>query len=235
MAIPTIRAVGAVSAGAAAIAPGLPAGTAVGDLLVMFLESAASQPATCSGFTAPVVANEAGAVTRATVFYRIATGTDPTDVPDVGNHVQGRIIGVTAGTFDPVIPFHVDINNDQTATTAVSISGPTTTIDDCLILAFSACPGPDALGTTEFSSPANANLSDVTEQIDNSSAAGTGTGILVISGGLATAGAVGATTATAATSLVRANMCLAIAPPGTAIIRPRHIINRFAVTRASTY
>lgn len=233
MAVPTIRAVGAVSAGAAAIAPGLPAGTAVGDLLIMFLETLV-QVTSCAGFTSYAI-NDSNSVTRATVLYRIATGTDPTDVPDAGNHVQGRIIGITAGTFDLAIPFHTLIDSDQAATTAVSITGPTTTINDCLILAFSSAPGPDALSTTEFSSPANANLTNVTEQIDNSSAAGGGSAILVISGELATAGAVGTTTATAVTSVARANLCIAVAPAGTAIIRPRHIINRFAVTRAASY
>lgn len=237
MAVPTIRGVGAVHGNAAAISPGLPTGTVAGDLLIMFLETTATQTITASGWTQlPIVSPlDSNGVTRATVLYRIATGTDPATTSDSGNHQIGRIIGITAGTFDLAIPLHVAGNNAQAATTAVSISGPTTTIDDCLILAFSAGPGPDAITTTEFSSPANANLTSVTERIDDSSSAGTGCAILVISGELATAGAVGATTATAVTSVARANICLTVAPADSAIIRPRHIINRFAATRASTY
>lgn len=182
----------------------------------MICESDTASTITASGWVVEFEAN-GGSTTRLTVLSRIATGTDPTTTSASSNHVVGRIIGVQSGTFDTVDWLHVvGAGNTQTTTTSVSITGITTTVNDCLILACSAGDLPDATGTAEFSSPANASLANVTERIDNTTALGNGGAILMITGDLATAGASGTTTATAANTGVRSNVTVSIAPPAAA-------------------
>jgi hypothetical protein len=208
---PVIRAVGAVAGDVAAISPGLPAGTQVGDGLIMICETFA-QPITASGWTVEFELDQT-TLTRITVLSRIATGTDPTTTSDSGQHQIGRIIGIEAGTFDPADFIHaISAGNTQTSTASVSISGVSTTVDDCLIIAASVSDLPDAVSTTEYSSPANSNLSNVTLRINDATNAGNGGSVVAISGEQATQGATGATTVTAANAGVRASVTLAIPP-----------------------
>lgn len=216
MALPTIRAVGTAASGTAAISPGLPSGTVAGDLLVMALETG-KQAITVSGWTeAPDSPREAGAAppggSRLTLFYKIAAGSDATTTSDSGNHQLGQIIGIQAGTFDSTTPFNVTAGSNQTSTTAVSIPGDTTTVNDCLILAFCTGDNPDSDTTTQFDSWANTDLANVTEQMDFTSSAGNGGAIGMASGEKATAGAYGATTATATNPADRGCISVAIAP-----------------------
>jgi hypothetical protein len=188
----------------------------------MVLNTEGSQAITVSGWTeAPSSPATTGAEVRLTVFYKIAVGSDATTTSDSGQRQVGRIIGITTGTFNATTPFNTSGTNLQdTNVTAVSITGVTTTAANCLILAISASDVPDLDGTdVEFSSAANASLSNVTEIIDDRSSAGAGAAMCVISGGLATAGASGTTTVTAANAGRRANITLAInqAPQGDSV------------------
>lgn len=211
---PTVRAVGAVANGVGAISPGLPAGTIAGDLLVMFLETA-DETITVAGWTElPTVSPQSVAgATRLTVFYKIAVGGDATTTSDSGDHQIGRIIGITASTFNLVNPIDSSAGGvrDPASTTA-TVPGPTTTQAQCLVLAASS----HDLDTTTaaFSAPTNANLTGITLRINNSTTDGNGGGLGVASGVKATAGAVGNTTMTV-TSSVGGMIALAIAP-GTA-------------------
>lgn len=220
MALPTIRAVGAAASGIGAISPGLPAGNAAGDLLVMALETG-KQAITVSGWTqAPDSPQEQGAAppggSRLTIFYKIAVGSDATTTSDAGNHQLGQIVGITAGTFDAAAPFNVTAGGNQTATASVSIPGDTTTVDDCLILAFCTGDNPDTDTTTQFASWANTDLANVTEQMDVTTSQGNGGALGMASGEKATAGAYGATTATATNPADRGCISLAIAPASAA-------------------
>lgn len=238
MAVPTIRAVGASAGAATAISPGLPAGTVAGDLLVMFLETD-NEAITVSGWTeAPSSPQSIGTSptgTRLTIFYKIAVGGDATTTSDSGNHQVGRIIGITTDTFNSTTPFNVSAGGTQASTTAVSIPGATTTVAECLILA--ACSGdlPDATNSLEFSGWANADLTAVTERIDNAAAGGNGGAIGVASGEKATAGAYAATTATAATAAQRGCISLAVAPLAVAAAAWPTLNVSQAANRASTY
>ena len=228
MAIPTVRGVGSFSHGTNTITPALPSGTVEGDLLIMVLETRA-QTITVSGWAevpdSPQTAGDPGEKTRLTVFWVIETsgGVNRT-TSDSGDHQQGRIIGITKDTFDAVSadPFDVTAGGTQVGVTAVSIPGDTTTVDDCLILAVATGHIPDVTGTTEFSSEANSDLSSVTERMDNTTNRGEGGAIVAITGGLATAGAYGATTTTAVTSANRGVISLAIAPSA-AVAETRYI------------
>jgi hypothetical protein len=214
MTAPTIRAVGAIAESGGAIAPGLPAGNTAGDLLIMFINTGA-QAITVSGWTECPSSpkDDDTAVTRITAFYKIAAGSDATTTSDSGNHQIGRIIGITALTFDATTPFNTSSNGSYSGGTSVSIAGVTTTRADCLLLYATARNLPDAAaGTAEFSSWANASLADVTERIDNTGAGGAGGALGAASGTLAVAGASGTMTATAATSSFGAFICLAVQP-----------------------
>ena len=213
MAAPTVRAVGAIASNTTAISPGKPAGTVAGDLLLMFLEINDAS-ITVSGWTqAPSSPQDDGANTNLLVFYVIETsGGVGTTTSDSGNHQIGRIIGITAGTFNAADPFNTSAGTTVGATTAVSIPGGTTTVDECLIVAATSGSGPDTTTTTEFSGWTNASLASITERIDNSRTAGDGGALGVATGVKTSAGIYSATTATAVTSAARGYISLAIAP-----------------------
>ena len=213
--LPTIRNVGTVAAATTAVSPGLPASTAAGDLLLMFCENANDGNLTASGWTDVPGTPITGATgTRITVLYKVAAGGDATTTNDSGNHQVCRIIGITTGTYCSADIWGESNSNTQTTTTSVSISGVTTSIDNGLVFQASAGDLPDADGTTQFASAANADLGSVTERIDNTTSAGTGgTGggaLFVMSGTKVTAGTVGAGTTTATNTAVRANTTIVI-------------------------
>jgi hypothetical protein len=222
---PVVRAVGGVASGNAGISPGLPAGTEVGDLLIMVAESGgasafepeANTPLTAAGWSSPPApyASQKKGNTRLTILYRIATGSDPTTTNDTGDHQVARIIGIKSETFDAAEPFNTAAVGTQAATKAVSIPGGTTTRDRCLIFACASGNLPDATGTAEFGAATNASLSELTERIDNTVTAGDGGAIYAVTGVKAAKGAYSATTLTAVTEAERGVISLAINPQTT--------------------
>lgn len=219
---PEVRAVGTVTSGAGAISPGLPAGTEVGDLLIMVAESGgatagaeANTPLTASGWSSPPApyADQKKGNTRLTNLWRIATGSDPTTTNDTGDHQAAKIIGIKAGTFDASEPFNTAGVGTQAATKSVSIPGALTTRDNCLIIASASGNLPDATGTAEFGAATNASLTELTERIDNTFTAGDGGALYAVTGVRANKGAYGATTLTAATEAERGVISLAISAP----------------------
>lgn len=228
MAIPTVRAVGTIASAPNAITPGLPAGTVAGDLLLYVAETWSDDVAalTVSGWAevtgSPV--DHADASTMLHVFWKISVdGADATVSNDSGNHQGGRIIGITEGTFDSVTPFNGTQASTQTAQTTGSMTGFTTTRDDCLIVMCSAAEGPDLTTTTEFGLFVNAALSSITERIDNSFVAGNGGAIGADTAGLATQGAIGTTTFTSVTSTTKAHLVIAVQPPSAAATVPMSV------------
>lgn len=215
MAIPTFVAAGTQGAGAGAVVPGLPAGAQADDILVLGVDSNSSQPAAApTGYTQfPDSPQDVGGLGSAclSVFWKRHSGseTDPT-VADTGNHTNAVIIAIR-GCITTGDPFDVTAGNVQVGvSTTVTIPGDTTTVADCLIVAL-ATHSTDTL-TAQFSAWANADLSDVTERVDNSTDAGGGGGIGIATGGKATAGAYGNTTATLATSSEQGRMSIALKP-----------------------
>lgn len=174
----------------------LPTGVEPGMMLVLAIETEAGQPPAIVGWTqapdSPV--NNANG-TRLTVYWRRATGSgDEPTVVDSGDHQSARVIvfnGVVA-TGDPW-----EVTNSATGdTTAISIPGDTTVGADRLVVAF-VSHGLDKL-TEHFATWANADLTNVTEQFDNSTDVSGGGGIACATGERAVAGAFGATTAVGA-------------------------------------
>jgi hypothetical protein len=218
MAIPAFRAVGATANGTVAITPASPAGVLAGDVLLCFLETN-GQAITLSGGTetwAEVTGspqNLATNPTRLTVFWARASQNTPTmpTTSSSGDHQIGYIMAFS-GCIATGNPWDVTSGNvKDTLDTAVSITGATTTVADCLVVAISTRNN-DVAGAA-FSAWANTDLVNLTERGDGGGVAGTGGGIGVACGEKAAAGAYGATTATTAANATNACMSIALKPP----------------------
>lgn len=223
-----VRAVGTVASGTGAISPGLPAGTVYADLLVMFLETANGAAISAAGWTqAPgSPQDEATDLTRLTVLWRWAEGTSPaTTTSDSGNHQIGRIIGFSGcAPWDNVSPFSATAGStSSTSSTSATVPGVTTSVANQLLI-YAIGITRDISSTAEFSGWTNAALTSVTEQIDNATTSGTGGGIGVATGFLASPGAAGNMTATLALAGRKNYWCGALVPSVAA--PPRRVMGR---------
>jgi hypothetical protein len=223
MALPTVQQVGSNVTNAGAVAADIPiTGIAIDDYVVMVIEHADEAvakptPSATAGFgtwTQIGTTVVQGGV-RLTVWGAFVTSvpvTAPT-VSDSGDHQQHRCIRIR-GT-DLTTPVHgTQASTDATSDTSGSITGFTTTVNDCLIILCAAGDLPDATGTTEYSAWTNTNLANLTERADNSVATGNGGAKAIATGELATAGPIGDTTYTKVNAAVKAHLCIAIQPPG---------------------
>jgi hypothetical protein len=218
---PTFVAAGSVTSGTGTITPALPSGRATNDILLLFVETAnqAVSITNQNGGTWAEVTNSpqgtgtAGgtSATRLAVFWSRYNGTqgNPT-VSDSGNHTAGRIIAIrgcpTSGN-----PWDVTAGGvESTSDTSGSIPGATTTVANTLVVAAIATSVPDSTSTAVFSSWANGNLTSITERVDNARSSGNGGAIGVVTGIKATAGAVGNTTVTCASSATKGMMSIAV-------------------------
>ena len=216
---PTYQAVGTVTSGTGAITPTWPTHQA-GDVALLVIESAnqAISLSTPAGFVevtgSPQGTGTAGgtAATRLAVYWKRATTSSESSptVADSGDHQIARII-----TFRGVIgsgnPWDVTAGGvAASASTAVSIPGATTTVANTLVVTIVA-NGTDTT-SAQTSGWTNANLTSLTERMDNNTSSGNGGGFGVATGVKATAGAYGATTATLATSSVQGKLSIALKP-----------------------
>lgn len=213
-AAPTVRAVGVFDASVGAASPGLPTGTLAGDLLLTGCATTCDAPEVlASGYQAVRAASCNGTDARISVLYRIAESCSPitscnsfvSNVPH--NHIICATIGVTVGTFDAADPFNVTaVNNSGGVTTAPSVAGAVTDIENTLVLAWAA-----GAGSGSVSNWSNGNLTGVTDRINaptllgDDSTLAAGTGVFVGDGDY------GATTAIS-TSMRFAFMSMAINP-----------------------
>lgn len=219
MALPTFVAKGTFASGIGDVTPGLPAGIAANDLLLLAVESAKQAAAAPSGWTecpSSPQENSGGSAggsnaVRITAFYRIATGsdTDPT-VADTGDHTTALIVayrGVNTSS-----PFNTSAGAGYAASTTITAPGVTTTVADCMIVHLIGSDR-DSNSTTSMSGWTNAALANVTERHEQTVNAGFGGGIFVVDGEKATSGVVGDTTGTYTVSEEHASITLAVQPP----------------------
>lgn len=219
MANPVFRAAGAVALSPSTITPGAPAGLTADDVELLIVQTAneAATLSTAAGFallTTSAGQGTAGASgsTRMTVFWRRWNGTDgdPT-VADSGDHTFGQRFAFS-GCRTAGDPWDVFGSNVQAATTSGSASGVTTTVADCMICICVGQGGPDANSTVEFSGWTNSGLAtpSIAEAGDRAGNFGVGGALGFAYGGLASAGASGATTYTSATSAAKDNVVVAL-------------------------
>src|SRR2546425_4060030 len=155
--------------------------------------------------------------TRLTVFWSRATSTSmgAVGVNDSGDHQIAQII-----TFRGVVatgnqPWDVTAGDTTpSTTTAVSIPGATTTVQDTLVVAI-VSNGSDLSAAQIPGSFTNSDLSSVTKRQDNQTTASGGGGFTVATGSKALAGAYGPTSATLGFSSLQGRMSIALRPPFT--------------------
>jgi hypothetical protein len=215
--MPTIVAVGTVgTATTGACTPGIPAGNAADDSLLLLVEARSEPMNAITGFTrigSGAVIQATGLVTDLSAFYKRAVGGDsaPSITSTPQNHLIARIVGVrgcvTAGSPVNI----VNTGLDNTTGTAFSIPGATTTAADCLVFA-ALSTGTDVTSTTMATGWTNASLAapSILEDIDNWNLVGNGGGIAVAHGGKAAAGAYSATTGSITTGNTKAFMSFAV-------------------------
>jgi hypothetical protein len=182
----------------------LPTGHLVNDILVLVLQSSNESIATPTGYTQLGPQNGIGtAVTagslRMGIFWKRDNGAEvaPT-IADSGDHTYGVMLAIRGcpTTGDP-FQFLGNTFKFTASTTGTSPKG-VTSVDNMLIMDIFAHAIDSA--TAQASAAANADLSSVTEQFDDSTTDGTGGGIAVVTGIKYVAGAIGATTLTWASS-----------------------------------
>ena len=216
---PEIRAIGAIESNAASITHTIGGTSGIsepGDLILIFLESANQ------AFTAPTgylqvtaspqgqgTAGQANA-TRLTIFYKISDGTETTYVTgDSGDH--NIVCSFVIKDVDRENPINDSVGNTAAAATALTCPAVTTTVPECLIV-IATTSDRDGNTTAQFSNPVNANLTSITERIDQTFNTGQGGGLGIFTGLKATAGSTGTTAVTQATSEETSRITLAIAP-----------------------
>lgn len=226
----SVVAMGAVAAVVGgACTPAVHAGNLAGDIQLLWVEAANEPLNTITGFTrigSSAVVQATGLVTDLSVFWKRSAGGDtaPSITSTPQNHLIARIIGVR-GALASGSPIHISNTGlDNTADTAISIPGATTTVANCLVFA-GFTTGADVATSQLSGSFTNASLGSVTTQINNWTTSGNGGGIACCSGTKATAGAYSATTATLTTANTAAMMSFAVAPA----------LNDFTGTSSSTF
>jgi hypothetical protein len=216
LAAPTIRAVGAIgSTTTGALSVPLPAGVVAGDLLVVFLETdAADTPSWPAGWNVGsfAVTLSSSTDTRLEFATRVATGSDACSITGTTDHKIARMVAITKDSYLGEFDYHLATGFEETVDTSGSITGPTTAVAECLVLAaISVGLDPPSNVTTSFSGWTNANLSSLTERMDDSRIDGNGGSLGMASGVKDTAGAVGNTTVTTPNGY-KATICLAFKP-----------------------
>lgn len=215
----SLVALGAFTSSTGAITPALPAGIAVNDLLLLFLEThqeAATIPTPNGGTwtaapSSPQGSGSTGANSsaRITVFYSFYNGVqgNPT-TNDPGDHISGRIAAFRG--VDLVSPFNTSsggVNTNAGAT--ATVNGATTTVPGCVVV---GCGATEDDGDSIGPWTAGSGLASLTEMFENVHAAGDQGLITAWYAQKATTGAYGNSTATVTSGQQRAFMSLALTP-----------------------
>lgn len=214
MPAPTVVGVGAADV-ATPWAPAIAGPVLAGDIVLILVEQVGGEASPASaGFVhvlgSPIVVD---ASTQLSVLWmRAAGGETSATVTGPSNHAATRAItirGVKAGGN----PWNVSPATAQESIADTSADWPsvTTTVDDCLIVLCIAT-GRDITSNANLGAVTNANLTSITEQMDDWTATGTGGGIGMVTGIKATAGAVGTSSAVMGSTDAKALMTIALQP-----------------------
>lgn len=222
MAAPTFGLAGTAAGSSTVATPAYPATVNADDIAILIVETS-NEPISAAAIGdgswtqfASVGTGTAAAVDSVALqgFWRRCDGSEASttvSLPDSGNHTLGRIYTiagcVTSG--DPIHAVNTSFNN--TASTAFSVAGFTTTVSDCLVMCAMG-RGNDASGVTAFSGFTNADLTSVSEPASTEAGTtlGTGGGFGIGIGTKATAGTVGNFTATCTGTAKQANIQFAL-------------------------
>jgi len=211
--------VGAFNSGTTSVVPVLPTGLVVGDFLLLLCESANETITAPTGWTeigaqasqATGTANAAGGV-RLAVFYRYYTaGLGNPTCGTTTNHITAQIMALR--NVNKRNPFSNSTSGVlATANTAVTLPAVSTTAPNSMIVLCLANDR-DATNSNSFAAtPTNANLTTITERMDDTAVTGAGGGVACWTAYKATVGSTGTTSATNAASVTAAYLSLALRP-----------------------
>ena len=202
---PTFVAAGTVDSSGISVNPGLPTGHTTDDILIAFVfaNRVGGSPTinTPAGWT--VIQSQTGGLSpfwRLSVYYKRDGGAEST--PAFGGTFDGSVARMLAfrGCKASGSPVDTSAKNSSAAGTSLTFPAITSTIKNTMVVNVVGGPGPDAVGTTEFSAWANATLDSITEATDNTSSNDTGQSLGSAYGVLAGITSSGQSTATSVTS-----------------------------------
>lgn len=198
---------GTFAHGTGALTLGLPSILSLGsvrenDIIVAVLETN-NEAISITGYTeaASSPASNAGTnPTRTTVLWKRAGASEsgPT-TSDSGDHQTGRLF-LFRNAIETDSPFDVTNSTTGSSGTAITIPGVTTTKDNTCIIAAAASTR-SAINTDNFSSWTNSDIANLIEVHDTTWTDGTGGGFGVAVGVKSSAGSIGSTSVTQATSV----------------------------------
>lgn len=225
---------GSVASGTGPITPGLPAGLLPGDLLVLFLETAADNTAVANGDSnlnptnnggtwlsvarnaaSPQATGTGTSEVHLTAYYSRYNGTQgPPTTTDSGDHQLARIVAFR-GVVAAGVPWDVMAGGTEALSdTSGSVPSAVTTVSNTLIVVAMATALPDANGTGNFSGWSNSGgMANLTERTDDSTSAGNGGALGIATADFAPAGTpYGNVNVTLATASLKAMMSVALKP-----------------------
>lgn len=214
--LPAIVGASVAVAGTGDLTVGLPGNLRENDIMLLFVETANEVVAAPSGWVAVADSPQGtgtpgdAAATRLSVFWKRAVLSETAPViTDPGDHVVAQIFAARS-CIATGNPWDVTSGNTGSSSTSVSIPGDTTTVNNCLVV-LAVSNGTDT-ATPQTSGYTNGDLSSLAEVDDFNSTQGNGGGFAVATGGKATAGTYGATTATLANASTQGRMSIALKP-----------------------
>ncbi len=222
LAAPAYRASGTFTSGTGAITPPYPASMAANDvcLLVVESENQAISLTTANGFAQVPTWSPQSAGTAATnpasrlaLFWKRTVGGDAAPVvADPGDHVTAQI-HCFSGVITSGNPWDTGAGSNDGAVndTSGTIPGSTTTVVDTLVVLMTSTSF-NGTSTAQCSAWANADLTSLTEQTDNTNTVGLGGGHCLATGVKASAGAYTTTTVTLANTSFKGAISLALKP-----------------------
>jgi hypothetical protein len=213
MATPTFVAAGTVGSNASGTgnptAPGIPAGTVAGHLLLCFVQSADNVTATVAGFTnEATLSGTNGALQRFSVFYKWAVGGDtaPAVTHAAGNTCTAVIIGVAGAGPGSGSPFAVlgtpSLNASSLTVTATGIT-PAGTTDLVFWYGVSSLAGTSSSNNFGVVGGSNPTF---TERVDNQGVTGTNEVDFAVDTGPSNTGAATGTRTSTLTTIQTPNM-----------------------------
>jgi hypothetical protein len=206
MAAPTFVSAGTVSNGAGSAgtrSPGLPSGVQADDILLYtaFYFVGLETPGTPTGYAHVTSSPNNSATMGVNVYWKRAGGSE--SAPTVSNARMARIYAVR-GCIDSGNPWDITGKSTQGGGSNVSITGVTTTVDDCFIFMVTC----QNIHNGAYGSWTNATLGTVTERGDTND--GSALSTAVATGVKATAGATGTTTANSGSTATQSHFVVAL-------------------------
>lgn len=218
--LPYLVSVGTQFSGTGATSGALPGGIAANDLLVWVMETegedANAEPIPDSWVALNDIASATDSVsdrTRLTVARIFYSGSPPDlTSTDPGDHHVGYILAFR--NVDTTSPVHIQqTSSDSSNDTAMSITGVTTTLDNCLIVYVESNGDDDVVGgAVSPSDAANASLDFLLQGGRAGTTSSTDGSVGVWYGGKASQGATGTLTGTIQASEESASISFALAP-----------------------